>query len=388
MGRWWRAVGSLLALIGLLVGLPVLLIRIAGWPLPTKMPDWDHVAQMVQQGDLPAPAVLKTLAVVLWVAWLMVLWAFVWEVAKSLPSTSRAERPRPSAPLVPATVSDGVGRLVAAVLALGLLTPSDTAAATTGLPQTVMVAATVDTETAPATFTPTTIRAAPTAHQEWLVSGSDTLWDVAATALGDGTRVTEIIDLNRGLRPERHLRAGQVIDLPADASIPASRRPVTARLDGGGRHADPGRRRQRRGGDDDHHRTWRHAVGRIRATTATRRGRADTGSDGRLPRRGDRRQHRRHRRPEPDLRRRPDHDAGNRPLRRRRRRAGRRSGDGRHTPSRRTRRSTPSPTPSSTGTRCGTSWTPTTARSTPTWCGTSPPSTGWRIQTRSTPARC
>ena len=88
-------------LLALVIGLPILLVRVAGWPLPGRIPDWGHVGRMLQQGDITADPVVKTLAVILWLLWLAIVWSAVWELV-TLPKTSRearpAARPAPSSP--------------------------------------------------------------------------------------------------------------------------------------------------------------------------------------------------------------------------------------------------------------------------------------------------
>ena len=114
------------------VGIPVLLIAIAGWPLPRQLPDWDRVRIAIQQGDIPADVVINTLAVIVWIAWAQLVWALGWELAVNLPRAENGEPARP-APLVPAAVAGGVGRLVAVLFAVGLTvatTPSPTSTPT------------------------------------------------------------------------------------------------------------------------------------------------------------------------------------------------------------------------------------------------------------------
>lgn len=236
-----RALAALVALGALLVGLPIVLVRVAGWPLPGRVPDWGHAAQMLQQGDIPAAPVIKALAVVLWVLWLAILWSTLWELVqvrhRSRPSSAGAGPAprRDSAPLVPATVSIGVGRLVAAVMAIGLVTAHATTAVAAELPRPAPVAAVSASASRPtavrttpsATSATSAAQVASVASTQWVAARGDTLWDIADKALGDGTRVDEIVGLNPRLGQNvRSLRAGQVIQLPADAQIPAARRPV------------------------------------------------------------------------------------------------------------------------------------------------------------------
>ena len=119
--RWLRAVGAGVLLAVLLVGVPVLLIGLAGWPLPTGIPDWERAATMVRQGDIPAATVIKAIAVIVWLAWVQLAWAVVWEAAVNVPRTVQGRRHQ-EPPLVAAPVAAGVGRLFAAILAVGAMT--------------------------------------------------------------------------------------------------------------------------------------------------------------------------------------------------------------------------------------------------------------------------
>lgn len=67
----------------------------------------------------------------------------------------------------------------------------------------------------PAKFTPATASYTTRAH--------DSLWKIAETHLGDGTRFTEIVDLNPGLFPDGpgFLTAGTVVQLPASDATTA-----------------------------------------------------------------------------------------------------------------------------------------------------------------------
>lgn len=48
--RLARGVSSLVAVVVLAVGVPVLLARIVGWPLPTKLPTVDEVSLATRSG--------------------------------------------------------------------------------------------------------------------------------------------------------------------------------------------------------------------------------------------------------------------------------------------------------------------------------------------------
>ena len=222
---------SLLAAVGIiavLIGVPVALIAMAGWPLPTKMPDWDHVYWSARQGDIPAEFVIKSLACVVWLAWAQVAWALLWELLVNVPRAMRG-RAGLESPLVAAPASRLARRLVTAAMVVTAIasTPSSTAAAPalssigsfTGrgpLPGRAVETLVVDASD--------TGRTQPTAPRSvWRVADGDTLWDIAEQCLGDGSRVDEILSCNPYLVASRPLRTGQQIELPDDARLPIDR---------------------------------------------------------------------------------------------------------------------------------------------------------------------
>ena len=272
--RRLAGLGAVLALLALVVGVPVLLVAVAGWPLPTDLPDWSTATRAISQGDIPATTVLKGLAVVVWIIWLQLVWALVWEIAVNLPRLNRGQRSR-RAPLVVAPVGSGIGRLVTLALAAGIAVTSAPSAAI-ALPTPTSVVAPTATS---ASYAAVTLQS-PSAERHnaptWVVEQHDSLWRIAETTLGDGQRSQEILELNPWLQSARNLKAGQVLTLPATAQMPADRTgsiPVTA-----GSSTDPGRRidhtrrrhrvRAARGRGDS---AGRHALGSRRATPRTRR---------------------------------------------------------------------------------------------------------------------
>ena len=210
-----------IGLLVLVVGVPILLIRIAGWPLPTSVPSWNRVSTAIQQGDIPADVVIKVIAVGVWLIWAQFVWAIAWEFAVNVPRSSKGQRPvKP--PLVPSGVGSLAGRFVAVLLSIGL---------TTAVPSPVIVlsAPTATLNTVAQHSTPvSTQRAArptPTGSASWRVADGDSVWAIAEHALGDGSRSAEILELNPTLRSARNLRTGQTLALPADAIIPTDRQP-------------------------------------------------------------------------------------------------------------------------------------------------------------------
>jgi nucleoid-associated protein YgaU len=217
-----RSLAAAALLFVLTVGIPALLIVIAGWPLPRQLPDWERVRTAIQQGDIHAEVVINALAVIVWIAWTQLVWAIGWEVAVNVPRTQNGERAR-AAPLVPAGVSSGVARLVAILFSIGLAASTTP---TSALAQPVAVHAEAIAAPSPQDTTSIAVPATPDATPtRWLVASGDNLWDIAERALGDGARAPEIVELNSAMRSARDLRTGQLLHLPADATVPAEHQP-------------------------------------------------------------------------------------------------------------------------------------------------------------------
>jgi DNA-binding SARP family transcriptional activator len=214
-----RALMALALLAALTAGVPAMLIALARWPLPTRMPDWAHERIALQQGDTPATVVMKTIAVGVWIAWAQLVWAMLWEIAVNLPLTNRGQRPR-RAPLVAPALGGGIARLVAIALTVGLIT---TTTAGPALAQRNPIVATGPPPESQPTATSIAERAADA--RLWCVAGGDTLWGIAETALGDGSRVSEILELNPSIHTPRSVHIGDIVRLPNDAHIPTNRIP-------------------------------------------------------------------------------------------------------------------------------------------------------------------
>lgn len=238
--RWLRALLAALVLGALVIGIPVLLAAVAGWPLPRQVPDWDRALRMLRQNDIPAETVINTIAVIAWLAWAQLAWSVVWEFLVNLPAARQGRAGR-SAPLVPRAMSHGIARLVATIVAAGVITSGATANAASLAALTATahemplhratVVAHQPFEPGPAdpptNDQPSHTAAAPT----WEIRRGDTLWDIAEVTLGDGLRVAEILELNPQISSPRRLLPGQVITLPPDAVVPTEREAATAHVE-------------------------------------------------------------------------------------------------------------------------------------------------------------
>ena len=89
--RTARSVGALLALSALLVGVPVALAALAGWPLPTAWPNGDRLS-FAARGGLGDGFWLKVFALVVWLAWAQLALAVLREVVAAAGHRTRPAR--------------------------------------------------------------------------------------------------------------------------------------------------------------------------------------------------------------------------------------------------------------------------------------------------------
>jgi LysM repeat protein len=237
VARLVRAVLAALTLLVVVVGVPVALVKLVGWPLPHAVPDWHLAYRSIQQQDIPGGTIVKAVAVIVWIAWIQIAWAVLWEIAVNLPRYSRSERQRP-APGVSGSISHP-SALVIGVVASPQGAMARSGGATAPLRQLTpasavvvdsAVNARVPTSDVGARRDPGSLLAVPgqrgpsaTVSPVWKVVKGDSLWSVAERALGDGTRYQEIMSLNPYLRTARDVRPGHLLELPTGADVPIDR---------------------------------------------------------------------------------------------------------------------------------------------------------------------
>lgn len=208
-------------LLGIVIGLPLLLWLLIGWPLPEALPTWTEFSAAVKQNGVPDAALLDAIAVICWLLWAtftvslvaeaiaatrgrvvrrVVLLSPVQLLAAALVSTlvvSFASNGKP-APVIP------IDSYVVAMQPASLVAP----APTTEAPEVVLAD----------TSSPTLI--------SYTVVRRDTLWGISQRHLGDPTRWKEIYSLNkdkpqpdgRSLTDADMIRPGWILQLPSDAS--------------------------------------------------------------------------------------------------------------------------------------------------------------------------
>ena len=252
-------IAAVITLTALTIGVPIALVTVVGLPLPHTLP---KLSALTSQLDITA--ILRILSVIVWLAWIQLVWCVLAEIKAALSHAAS----RPKVPLAGATQSLAHRLVTAALLlftAAAALTP---AVVSHGLPRP---AHSVSAQIRPSEVTPAIplsapavtqahAHAAPNADKMYLVKPPvgrfhESLWEIAQNHLGDGRRYREIFELNSGrVQPDGSrltiaslIRPGWMLLMPKDAHGPGIQA-VTPKLatelglasHPAGRGADPG----------------------------------------------------------------------------------------------------------------------------------------------------
>lgn len=220
-----RALLALLALAGLLVGVPVALAMV-GWPLPTSLPTIAGVREALSGATISDAVLVKALTVVCWLAWFQLAVSVLVEVRAWAQGRAATSIPLAGVlqPMARRLVLSAMLVMGSARTAVPTVLPLQTVVATSAVvaPPAETVAPEIDilAETPAATSAPAG-EALPTC----VVSPRDSLWSLAEAHLGDGYRWREIYELNRAvaqldggaLSDPDLIRPGWMLAFPADA---------------------------------------------------------------------------------------------------------------------------------------------------------------------------
>lgn len=215
-----RGLLATLALVGFVVGVPVVLVVIDALPDPSAF-TWPRLTSQ-DDGTLA----LQVITAVCWVAWAV----FTCQLVASVVSQLRGIR----TPLLPglAVPQLAADRLVAAaallfvaVPAVSAVLPQPRAHAAVAAPLPDAPQAAVDIESSVAPRAGDRVQAVQPETERYTVKRGDSLWKIAEERLGDGTRYVELVALNEAVldgRPD-FLMPGTVLKVPiATASSDSS----------------------------------------------------------------------------------------------------------------------------------------------------------------------
>ena len=232
-GDVMAGLGAIVLLTALTIGVPVALVAVVGLPIPHTMPKLNALTS-----QLDITAILRILSVIIWLAWIQLVWCVLVEVKAAAAHTATRK-----VPLSGATQS-AAHRLVTAALLLftaaAALTP---AVISHGPPRPAhsvsAPAMNAVTPAIPVSGTGLTAAhvpqapAAPNSDKAYLVKPPvgrfhESLWEIANNHLGDGRRYREIFELNKDrVQPDGSkltiaslIRPGWTLLMPKDAHGP------------------------------------------------------------------------------------------------------------------------------------------------------------------------
>ncbi|CAB4884966.1 unannotated protein [freshwater metagenome] len=231
VSRVVRGVVAMLLLAVLSAGVPYALVRCVGRPWPHPFPSLETVWRSLRRGDISDAAVVKILAVLVWLTWARLAVSLVIEVVARLAGRS-----------VPRFAALGssqqwAGALVAAAVLLMASSPRGAGASAAVPAHLPLPAALLVIDAEPLMFEPGSATAPPTASPDpvtviegtvapnpephpvgvtYTVQRNDSFWSIAEAALGDGSRWHEIVELNRG----SEVAPGVVFDGTAHRLLP------------------------------------------------------------------------------------------------------------------------------------------------------------------------
>jgi len=203
-----QAVGGLVVSLLLLVGVPVLLVRLAGNPFPSSVPPLDEIVEtLTQSGSGFSDFIINGLAILLWLLWFQVVIAFCVELFATM--RRRQTRRLPTLPGIQSLAARLVASMTLAttLAAAPVLAPAVGALSFDPIEPTVLVSQpTPPTQGSPLVVrsgdeTATTAQApevAPGQTMSVRVAEPTELWDLAEAVYGDGVAWKIIARANAG----------------------------------------------------------------------------------------------------------------------------------------------------------------------------------------------
>jgi hypothetical protein len=226
---------AVVALAALTVGVPIALVGVIGLP-------WPHgtLGVSVLTHQLGIPSILRVLSIVIWLAWLQLVWCVIVEIRAAVRNSGVPSR----VPLAGATQSAAHRLVTAALLLFTAASALSPALIHAGPPRTSHTVSSVapgarggqqpgGLAAPPQQVRAPTVAQAPQADKIYVVKPPDgryheSLWEIAQNHLGDGRRYAEIYELNKDrVQPDGSkltiaslIRPGWVLHMPRDASGP------------------------------------------------------------------------------------------------------------------------------------------------------------------------
>ena len=189
-------------------GVPLVLWRTVGWPLPHTIPTVTAMRLAFELRDFSDRLLIGGLATAVWVVWALTLMSLATHLVRALRHIN-LQPPR----IVPAGLHRFVGKWIGSITVLVALATKPALATTPGQTTTTTISSaassgpagaatpfvTRPTLSAGARLPATTTPAAATTARSYRIGPRDSLWSIAEATLGDGSRWTDILAANRDL---------------------------------------------------------------------------------------------------------------------------------------------------------------------------------------------
>jgi LysM domain len=190
--RTIRGLAAIVTIVAIIGGVPLLLLAIAGSPIPPHLPGWQHLGALLTQRNDTGSVFVALVRDLTWLAWLTFSAALVTEL-------QAAARGRLAPRLHLGGLQAAAARL-AAIAALAFSAPTGVSLASAGAAGGVTLPAAIPGHDATA-VRPAAAGAAVDASQAdvvYTVQPGDCLWTIAEHYLGAGDLYPEIANLNIG----------------------------------------------------------------------------------------------------------------------------------------------------------------------------------------------
>ncbi len=197
VSRLATSVGSAIAVISLVVGVPAMLWRYVGWPFPAHLPTIAQAQLAIELRDFSDRLLIGTLAVIVWICWIMTMVSLLIHVVGRVRNVSLH-----CPVLVPAALHRLVGKWIGSVaLLVAMIGRPASAAAPQALSALAMETQGSPTDSKPVKPNPAVPNQSSNAAvgRTYKVGPRESLWSVAEATLGDGSRWSELLAANKDL---------------------------------------------------------------------------------------------------------------------------------------------------------------------------------------------
>lgn len=216
LGQRLTGLAALVAVLGIVLGLPALFLAISASPIPDHVPTLDGIKNALMAPD-DGTLVLGLFKVIGWVAWAFMALSLVVEAIARLRKVQAPRLPGLGRPQAAARGLIGLAALLFIAAPIAAQTATITTAAAAPVTVGHVNAGAADQAPAQQDVKVETKQERQRKTVDHAVKPGESLWSIAEDHFGDGARYKELVELNRdllGAQPS-FLEPGWVLKLPA-----------------------------------------------------------------------------------------------------------------------------------------------------------------------------